>query len=108
MSEAASRAALERLCRAVPQLLADLRGLRAEIRSRDCQRGEDPLASTCNDLAYMVMLEGGLNTLVAPQNSGCDPSPQRLEADWARWEASLAPRESSGAPIVIQHAGRRY
>ena len=108
MSEAASRAALERLCRAVPQLLADLRELRAEIRSRDCQRGEDPLASTCNDLAHMVMLEGGLNTLVAPQNSGRDPSPQRLEADWARWEASLAPRESSGAPIVVQHAGRRY
>lgn len=107
--------ALGRLRESIPQVVADLRALRAEVRARTMRepgqpqwRGADPLTALCNDLALAIMLAGGLPISIPPQNSGRDPDPDKLAADWAAFEASLAPRESSGAPIVIQHAGRRY
>ncbi len=110
-----ARAALDRLLQSIPQVVADLRALRAEVRARTMRepgqpqwRGADPLAAVCNDLALAIMLAGGLPISIPPQNSGRDPDPDKLAADWERWQASLAPRESSGAPFVIQHAGARY
>lgn len=110
-----ARAALDRLLQSIPQVVADLRALRATVRARTDRppgqpmwRGADPLVVLCNDLAHVVMDSGGLNLAIPPQNTGRDPDPGRLAADWAAFEASLAPRESSGAPIVVQHAGRRY
>lgn len=107
--------ALGRLRESIPQVVADLRALRAEVRARTMRepgqpqwRGADPLTAVCNDLAYAVMFEGGLSVLIPPQNSGRDPCPDKLAADWERWQASLARRESSGAPLVVQHPGRRY
>ncbi len=72
------------------------------------ERIADPLAAVCNDLALAIMLAGGLPISIPPQNSGRDPDPDKLAADWERWQASLARRESSGAPLVVQHPGRRY
>ena len=110
-----ARAALDRLLQSIPQVVADLRELRATVRARTDRppgepvwRGADPLIKTATDLAYQVAHVGGWNMRAALENSGEDPSPQRLAADWAAFEASLAQREPSGAPIVVQHAGRRY
>lgn len=107
--------AIARLRTSIPQLVADLRELRAEVRARTERRpgepqwrGADPLTSLCNDLALAIMLVGGLPISIPPQNSGRDPDPDKLAADWAAFEASLAPSESAGEPIVVQHAGRRY
>lgn len=107
--------ALDRLRESIPQLVADLRELRAEVRARTMRepgqpqwRGADPLTAVCNDLALTIMMAGGLPISIPPQNSGRDPDPERLAADWERWQASLARRESSGAPLVVQHPGRRY
>ena len=107
--------ALKRLRETIPRVVADLRALRAEVRTRTMRepgqpqwRGADPLAAVCNDLALAIMLAGGLPIGIPPQNSGRDPDPDKLAADWERWQASLARRESSGAPLVVQHPGRRY
>lgn len=106
---------IDSLKRDIPRVLEALRALRAEVRDLTTRppgepqwRGADPLTSTCNDLALAIMLVGGLPISIPPQNSGRDPDPDTLAADWTRFEESLPMREAGEEPIVLQHDGWRY
>lgn len=94
----------------LPQLLEDLRALRAEIDATGTHRGGNPLTSTCNDLAYEIAMIGGLEMRAPLQCSGRRPAVEQLLTDMRLWRAANAPREprAPGDPIVINHPSRRY
>ncbi|MCL4183089.1 MAG: hypothetical protein KJ011_06545 [Burkholderiaceae bacterium] len=113
---------IARLAGTIPQVLEDLRALRAEViraeHARELQtwvksRYANPILSTCNDLALAAMAIGNMPLIVPPQRSGRGmqgPDPEQLVADWQRWLRDIAIPEPRpvDAPIVGQQVGRRY
>ncbi|MCL4182446.1 MAG: hypothetical protein KJ011_03265 [Burkholderiaceae bacterium] len=113
---------IARLTETIPQVLEDLRALRAEVirteHARELQtwtksRYANPILSTCNDLAIAAMAIGDMPLIVPPQRSGRGmqgPDPEQLAAAWQRWLRDIAAPGpvDPAAPIVGQQVGRKY